>query len=282
MAKKNKNVVIDDTELKPTVLGEVTGLKSNPFLLLIIFAILMSVIYLMPEINKLFKIDNAETKISPDIMPNDQIYDSKDDEDDELKDEKYMYEKGMTISNDLFKIDDISYENNNLTYHLEGIERVDLNKYNYFFEIYNENALVKRIMLKKEILYKDEPILVTVGLDTPKIDYFKLRNIAKSDYPPVALEKDVNNESVLKCTYAGTVNYHFINDKLYFIHHETVGYPVGDAYDGREGQTIGVNFVKYDLNLLTDFSLLPDLVYQKNESPSVIKFEMETRDYKCE
>ncbi len=280
MAKKNKKIIIDDTELKPTVLGEVTGLKRNPFLLIIIFVILMSVIYFIPEINNLLNKDKEESTYTPDIIIDEEKPVVSEEEED-IEDEKHAFTENSIITNDLFKIFDISLEGGMLTYKIEGLSSVNLNNHNYFLEIYNDNTLIKRIMLEKERLYKGYSSSYTISVNTNKIDYFKLRDIPKSQYPPVALEKDVDNKSQMTCIDMFRVTYHFEDDKLYYIE-ESLGQTTRDVYDDRDGITVEGGFIKYDLNVLKDFNKLPNYIYPKNESPSVIKFEMETNNYKCE
>ncbi len=100
---RNKKVVINDNELTPTVIGEMTHKKTNVFPIIILFALFISVAYFLPEL-KLF-IDSGfdiNAVLNPEVEEVAPVIEKKlycamnDDED--INENQFTYNNNKLIS----------------------------------------------------------------------------------------------------------------------------------------------------------------------------------------
>ena len=169
MRVKKKKVKIDNQELKPTVLATVKGNNFNPLYLIGIFLVFGLIVFYLPNIalwvNKtiLHKTSNNELN----------IYNSTNDK-------KYFLSKTLTIedNNKLFLLSDFSTENDIFQFKItnKSDKQLDINKYHYILEIYDDNSkLIDSIILKDINLDVSGEKILSYKLDNYNINYFILR-----------------------------------------------------------------------------------------------------------
>ncbi len=288
MAKKKEKVSILDHELTPTVLGEVEGHKKRPFLLISIFLIFILVIYFAPYINKVF---NINTEVEPTPLNKIPVEEKENPiiEEEIKKDTKYSFSDSLYITTDHFDMHMFSFLNNVLTFHIKGTTKVDLANHNYFLEIYSsEGTLLKRIMLDKEKLKEDDNYKYSYDLVADNIKEISVKEINKSDYPQVTLIKREDGDSLLVCKKGKNINYYFNDEGLYLIQEEMYSSDIDyeERYKYIEGVVVNKEegiLITYHLNNIANISSLNNSnIYAKGVTPSVIKFEMESNDFRCE
>lgn len=176
MAKRNEKVVIDDTELKPQVIGHIFEKKSNIGRVLVIFIIFGLVIYFINDIS-LF-INNLLGRSSADTIK-EIVQDEKEKRENNDNIEDY-YEFNDTL---LIKLDNVTlthfkYENNSLVFDAYNYTEndIDLSSKNYYIETYDNNkvALESKKIEFTNIMKKNK---ITINIElSNEFKYFQIVN----------------------------------------------------------------------------------------------------------
>lgn len=302
MGKKKKQIIISEEELTPTVLATVKEKKVNFFAMILLFGLFISVIYFLPEINKLYeKYKNEESVINPNInTPN------EDENNEEIpEEEKYTFSNTLEIVKDNYKINNFKYESNLLTFDIvnTGKSSVNLNNTNNYIEIFDNNTLIKRIKLE-DLLSVGSTKSYSYTLNITEISHLKYNEIAEADYPSVKLSEDEEGYGNLECTIDDdSIVYKFVNNKLVNIEEKIIlnvtdenyqkslssyqtliaNYDLQEGITGTITNTTSTYFINIFINLskATIGKLNNKDYYGINTEPKVIKFEMESRGYSC-
>ena len=145
--KKKEEVVINNEELKPTVLYTIKERKINFLGLLLLFALFIAVIYFLPTVSEKYQeYKRGQTKSPVVVKPSDnQENESNDLENREQEEKKYEYSPGLKITKDSFTVANFNFNNNTLTFSITNNEdsNIDLTAMNYYLSIYNSTNNLK-------------------------------------------------------------------------------------------------------------------------------------------
>lgn len=291
MSKKNK-VEINKESLSTSVLGDVKNKKRNPFLLIFILIIFLSVIIFLPDISLFVdKLLNKENSLHEKFVPNNTEKKPNDniDKEEDLKEEKFLYKPNLEINMTSFLLSDFNYSNDVLKFNVLGLENksINLNQHNYFLEIYsNNNTLLKRIMLEKDNVNSSYLKNYSYMVDEPS--YFELKEINETEYPKVSLTEDSEKKASLYCEgELDEYEYFFEEGKLYSVIYTK---DVDDSSTGllgneESGITKYINneegkYVEV-VNLNIHKNITKEFYYNKDEGATKIKFELESNNFIC-
>ncbi len=282
--------------------------ESSPVVPALFFALLISVIFLLPYVSK--HIDFSLIKPA----------EVASGENGEETDEFYFFNKSSVRA----KLGDLEFTNF-VKSHIDGEYRISFNitntamktyqfNQNYFVVLYDKNERV----VFRSLIYSHEAIgamaaqSITLNITAAaynKSEKFKIEQIPKSTYPKVKLLEKEGEYEVLTCTYINnTIKYYFKDNSLEKIHDE---YKEKNTSDNTKYQE---NLVKYrnlssqfkeianfnsvfiesssDFHMINDFELkkIPDAqikslrtyrFFSYNETIDVISFELESQAYTC-
>lgn len=305
MAKKKRKVEIIDKELTPTVLAKVEEKKVNLIGLFVLFVIFGVVVYFLPDIS--MYVDSFFNPTINNPTPNNPSGNG-DGEDNELETKKYEYSSNLSIDiNSLFILNKFSINENKLIFTINNSMAVSLNldKYQYFLEIYNSsNTILQRIQLKDITVAASRTTELSYDLVDANIAYFTLREIPIEEYPAYVVAADANKQGMLVCRKGyEQINYLLEDNKLYSIEdiysidNTDVNYStlwstylsLAATYNNLNGVTsevttgdTGLKFTtKIDLTINSNVSI-NKIVYPKDTDAKVMSFELESNGYKCE
>lgn len=310
MAKKEQKIVITDKELTPTIIGKLNTKEKSPVLLLFIFAIFVAVAIFLPDIqnyidNMLFnKQTNQPTTNAP-------INNNEEKPADENEITYYDYDSDLVITNDLFTISNIRFENNTMTFDMKNNinEELKLNTLKYFVELYtSDTTLLQRIKISFGSLAKNETKQFSYDIDENTINNLQkilLIEKTENDYPEVNLQINKENNGVLTCTKGyETITYTFGNDYLISIN-DLINYPFENnityANNLQNYQILAATYNNYDgvsstivtLDTGFTFTTLIDLrtaditglennnYYAYRTLSKTVKFETESNGFSC-
>ena len=222
MEKKNKfnykNIVINKEELAITKIGEMSNENKSPAFLFIVFGILILFVFFLPNIVSYFNKDDELINDKP-ISNN-----NENKKENEKHEDLVYYDLNNNLVVDLeegIKLQDFKIDNNHLSFLILNSNNIsfDFKERNYFLEIYTEDkTLLKRIILKKEIISKGESKSFSYDInDMVNRSEKKITFVKKSidDYPSITLNKNEAEEEVLVCQKdMESITYKFNNEKL--------------------------------------------------------------------
>ncbi len=304
---KNKHVEIQETELKPTIIGEYNNKKKSILPLVLIFLILITVTYYLPAITEFIEANFSEETVKQPIINEDDTDEnnsnnSVNDENDTVQ--KLEYQEGMSIEENDFKINNLIINNFELSFEMENKTDDDLDfaKYDYFLELYKDNMLVQRINFD-EISVSDT--IYEFEIFSEDINLIRLLEIKEEEYPSVTMIKNDSGDEILTCSGKNDeLIYTFKEDILttitetitiasdnleynsLFVTHNELSKTL-NAYEGINSTFTGN---EEEFNLLTIYNIeevednnIPDLRinYFSNSKANVINFESESSGYIC-
>ncbi len=306
--KKKEEVVINNEELKPTVLYTIKERKINFLGLLLLFALFIAVIYFLPTISEKYQeYKRGQTKNPVVIKPSDnQENESNDLEDMEQAEKKYEYSSSLKITKDSFTMADFNFSNNTLTFSITNNENsnIDLTAMNYYLSIFNStNNLIKRIKVAEDVFNSKEKKNYAFNINANAISYFVLEEINPEDYPEITLTGNNGQASITCRNNETTFRYDFTNKELTNIletvtiantatnyQSELAKYQVQVAtyasYTGIQNNITETDTgFTYNLFINTSTANLRNLngvnYYATKTAAKVISFEVEARGYTC-
>jgi len=313
MGRRNKkeNIVLENIELKPQVIGYTYKKKSNIGRVIFIFIAFALVVYYINDIS--IFINNLLGKNSAESIENlagssNKVDENKNENIEKEAVEFYVYDNNLNFVNDNMLFNNFNFDNDKLYFDIlnESEKKLELKNKKYFMEFYSDNkTLLERV--KIDINTINEKSKISYSIDVNNTFYY-LVFVEKSidDYPIVSLEKDENGLSKIKCIKnIEEIEYNFRNDKLESISHRISDSNISDvnyysnytayqrlvasynSFDGiiasfngtLNGYTaiINIDLQKADLNILED-----KYYYAVDEQPKVVNFEMQTYGFNCE
>lgn len=300
----SKNVVVNKEPLAITKIGEIENEEQNPLLFLfIIFAILISFSFFLPNIMSLFN------KSEEDVYNTTPKIEDKKPVEEKKEDVYYDLSQSLVIKiNDNLKMENISFNDKILTFILinNTTNSYNINK-NYFIEFYTENkTLLERVMIKKDNLRKDEGKSYTyeINSDVSKIKKIRVVEKEENDYPNVEVTKnDLGEENIVCVKKNDEITYKFKENKLVAITNEIrfnasePNYEINkenyqklnNQYNEKEG--IISNFVDFeggfvfnanlDLKNMKNTNKINSYYYGYDTLAKVVNFEMNAQGFSC-
>ncbi len=290
--KKYKNVKIINEELRPTAIGEVSSKKKSLIPLFIIIAVFLAFTYFLPDIAAYVENGYSFEEV-PVANPNNVATPSEgsgnlDDGIEEDDENKYMYSENGEIVLEEFSLRNILVTDTILSFTMNSQTDRDIIDLNLYLDVYSSNnTLLYRLRLSDDMIG-------SYDIKDIDISYFEINEILEDMYPEVTLTEDV-----LTCSKDNlNIQYTFSNNELVKIYQtenfsntltsynsDIVTY--ADKADSL-GSLEGVNAITkssdtgFDFIVEVDFAVYSESVleidhfYNKNTSPNVIKFELET------
>jgi hypothetical protein len=305
MAKKMKEkIIINDTPLSSTTIGNIEHNKNNFGPLIIIFAIFIGVIYFAPTITSLLNPEVPDTTTVSNNANKTTTETNTKTTDTEIK--KIAYQDNMTLSSDKLTIKNLTIKNGTLTYTVENTsdDYLNLDSHNYFLEFYQTDTIIYRIMLSKTTYKAKETKTFSILVSSTTINNVSLREISVDEYPSLNLKLDTNNVGILTCTKdTETLTYTFKKDALTAINDVYVVPSNASNFSDKlnEYQTL-LNKFKTQTGYVTALNLTSDSLtasinidsnnakvnksdniayYASGTNPGKISFELNASGYKC-
>ncbi len=304
MAKKS-NVVLENVELKPQVIGHTYKKKSNlGRILIVIIILILTVIYIddiTVFINNILGRETAET-IKENASKNDELNFNKDSIYKELNDK-------LVIEKDNLVYDNFKYLNNAISFDVtnKSTMEIDMSNRKIFLETY----------VQKENPFLKESFKINIGVIKPNTkesftvntyEEFEVITLVEKnvdDYPNYSLSTDDNGIGKLSCNkFTETYEYIFKDKKLTNINHTYYN-------NDKNGSNYQEDYAKYQ-NLINSYKSLTGFkatfisnikgfnieinidsatanltnidniyYYPYNEEVKVINYEMETQGFNC-
>lgn len=299
--RKKEKVVIIDEELRPTVLATIEEKKSSVLGIIVLFAIFLAIVYYLPEITSLYEKYILKVDVNPPVQ--------KPQEDDPLAEPgevtQYPFETNMSIALEGFTINNIAYSNNTFIFNIVNTSQaiVDLDKNNYYLEVFVSETLVKRIKLEDQIKVGETKSYSYTISGLTSITYLTVEKITTEDYPIPTLTDEGNGVTSLICENDGdTISYKFLTDELYEITHSATIQKIDFDYNNLvikyqslhqsytqagitssltdSGEYVTFN-ATIDLNKITVLNIDNKNLYEKDTSAKIVNFEVESRGYTC-
>lgn len=308
MAKKKKNIVIVDEELKPTVLANLAPKKISLLGLLLLFVLFGATIFYLPDIsNYINAYLKGKTSVNTPVTSNPGSDEEGKNPDTPVTEiEEYPYTADLVIDVDNFSLNNFLITNNELSITIKNNKTttLNLNDYKYFLHLYNaDNTLLQRIMFDDILVSSQGTDTISYSLNDSNIAYFTFYEIKEEDYPSYNLEANDDGEATLVCTKEErTVNYLFKENKLYALEDVILTNTQNPDYanlflsyqtkmeeynkiNGVESTLELENgvlkfFTAMDLNTLKT-TKVNEITYSKDTDAKVVYFELSSKGYNC-
>lgn len=297
MAKKNKikNVVINNEELTPTVLGYLEEKSASPLFLLIVFGIFFAFLFFVPEINKYIeKLRGNDYSNNVPYVPSDN--DPKYDRNDAGTEFVFSEEPSIVINEITFS--DFTLDSDTLSFKVVNNSDaiVDFSQKDYYIYLKDSDGTLNDIIKlddlvilskgKKEYNFTIKSINISkIFIDIFKDDYIAEINLNDNKLT-CYLEKETyvytfNNNTLSNLTYtyqdyapSDSIIYQYKKKKERFELLEGVSITMSE----NNGLLYEINFdlSKGDITKLNDTNMF-DATYK----PKVINFKMQEKGYSC-
>lgn len=311
MAKKNNSKVnISNEELKPQVIGEVTGRKSNIGRVIIIFIAFIVAVFYLPDItitiNKLLGMHTSPT-ITKDPDKNNEEKKSGTDKDNH--DTLNAFSPSLAIEGENYTLNNFQLVDNTISFNFNNSKdtSIDYSPYNFYFETYSESkTLLERFKVDIGSVNAMKNEKVSFALSNPTVSYVSFVIKTTKDYPIVELKKDELGYGTITCKKGyETLIYTFKNNELVSIKDEIVyNFSTTDAnyttkfneyqtkcteLNNEEGIKTTFNssingfsgIIDIDLAIAKINELNEKYYYNYKEEPKVVNFEMQTYGFTC-
>lgn len=289
--------------------------EGNPIVLLVIFAVIVSFVFLLPVINtnlrKIFGLDYSyfenkwsATPTAPQIQQETQKH--------SFKDSSTRVEIGnLALTNFVTTKNDEKYEID-FTIINEGDESYIYDK-KYYIVLYNDDNLIYRALIHsyKPLASKaaDELSLPITEFAYKRANGFELVEISETQYPEVEFVGQSDNYDLLTCTYNNdTMEYYFEDNMLIkvkekYFEEKMESYTYQEDYEDYKGYSYKYNqingfestFVETsedftmiatgNLNQIQDITMSDLKVYKffkYRTNSRVVAFEMSALGYTCD
>ena len=191
----------DNQDNKPVVLGVLRKEKSSrPIFVIIFLGLIIGVTFSLPYIEKYINDPNFSFK---DLFNKENNNNNNNDKNDKpVEESKYILNSDTKIMYNNLILSNITLSDSTISY---DVNNIDLNKDNYYLEIYLDNNLLETIRLSSISSYTTSKLKFN-----PEDDYYgKIINLTESDY------KDINIiDDKLTCIYNNTEYIYMFNSNL--------------------------------------------------------------------
>lgn len=299
MAKKKilKNIQISNQELTPTTIGYIETKQKGPFLLVIIFAILIATIYFLPHITEIFN----GTRIPNDGVPSGNVSDDQG--------EIFIFNAETLIAIKDVEFSKISLNNNNKLSIYASNTKDDFKRLeNYYIELYDkEENVLERIDLSNESLNKYGKRTFTFDVENQEeANKISISIISDDELPEIELRTEDGMQE-LTCIKNNVIyNYNFNEKKL-----KKVSLKVNALKTDYEDEQLYLNdYQKYqnmadlfpyaglnqvfsnmnngfeftktiDLTVVNSQNVDDEMFYTLDETASKVAFQNSLKKYKC-
>lgn len=292
--KKIKNVVINNQELTPTVLGYIQEKNGSPIFLILVFGIFLTFLYFVPEVNKYIekKRGNDYSNNVPFVPEkNETVVINDIGKELEYKDDLIITIKDLTFTDFLLESDELSFKITNISKDI--IEYDDNKLYLYLKDI---DGMINDIIGLDDIV-----ILEKKSKDySYKIDSINIKNIIVDELKEEYLPDVSLNDNKLVCNLdQETYTYEFNDSKYIKLTQSYINtYPLESVkskysylksqMEKEKGVTItydGTNGINFNMIIETNEADLTKIksknAFNKDASAKLIKFKMEERGFSC-
>lgn len=306
--KKNENVILENVELKPQVLGYTFQKKNNIGRVIFIFIAFILVVYYIDDISVFFNnLLGRETPSTISSNANNGNKDKEEEKENKEEDEYYSLSDDLKIEFENLTFDNFNLDNNTLVFDINNLsqESVDVSSKNIFLETYDaDKAILERFKLNINTIANNSKISLNLNVKQ-SFDYFTLVVLTEDDYPAVNLSADENGESKIVCTKdKETITYTFDETGLTKINHKIVDNDISNEnyninlnnYQSKvnnykeitgveasftsnlTGYTVDINLdlAKVDLSKINEKNY-----YAYHRAAKVIFYEMPTNGFTC-
>lgn len=293
--KKLKDVKINEQELTPTVLGYLNEKKANPLFLIVVFGILLTFLYFLPEVNQYI-----EHKRGNDYSGNVPYVPSDNEEKFEQNDagKEFKLNSNLVITMNELTLSSFELGAENISFKVtnNSDKIIDFGQKGYYLYLKDTDDNISDIIKLDNIvvLEENEKDLVydIKGIDVDKIyvDIFKEEYLSEIELVNDVLTCRLDEETYL---------YSFQNDSLIGENYLYENYNASDTliyqyqkrkdkyavYEGVEitfkGETYLYYEVKVDPNVADTTKLNDEFIFDKSYKAKVIKFRLEENGFSC-
>ena len=310
MAKKNKNVVLENIELKPQVIGTTYQKKNNLLRVIIIFIVLILAVQYIDVVSSFInKALGRNTSVEEPIKKDNGTNDNNKSDVEEKEIKHYTITDDLTIELDELVVNNFKNNNNYLAFSITNNSNnsIDLKSRKFYLETYtSDNTLLERYKINLKTLSSKAKENFSFNL-TKTFNNIVIVEKNIEDYPTYTLNASENGVGKITCKKNNdTIEYVFLNDTLQTIKHTIQNNNINDynyntnlleyenkvvVYNNTTGMNATLNktdngyTVIIDINAGTiDLSKLNELYYYNSntkEAPRVIHFEMMTYGFNC-
>jgi len=311
MAKKNKNIVFENVELKPQVIGYTYQKKSNLGRVLLIFIILILVVYFINDISVFFNnlIGHKTADTIQKMADEDEKNINKKFFDNDNKEEIVynIFDGNLSINVEKLVLNNFNYNNNVLTFDIVNNtgSTVDLSNKKYFLETFTENkTLIDRVKIDINAINANSKISYELDLNN-SFYYVVIDEKTKDDYPNVTLNNNDSEMATITCVKdIETIVYTFNNNELNSIKDTITDNNIYDEkynirYASYQSKAINYNNISgitasfsstmsgyiaifnIDLQNTNLGAISEKYYYGYKEEAKVVKFEMQTYGFTC-
>lgn len=323
MKKRKKNVepiVINSEPLSTTTIGSLEIKENGPIFVIVGVAIFLACIIGLPYITDWIQnLDFSGTTTIPVNSPTAETP-SGDVEENLGEDKYYTLENNLVVILNGFQFSKFQVNNTAKTISFEILnQNGDSNLFvekNFYLELYtSDTKLLERIRLTQESLSGQKSFTydITDALASGTISQIAIVTKEDTDYPPVDLGTNQDNEPILTCQKGNeliTYTFKSEKDRYYLIQiEEQASYLSSDSnyntylqeYTALSNNYLGIrgvsttltptatgfafkNTIQLETISVSDYKRLftKDIYYDRNTEAKVIAFELNASGYTCE
>ena len=307
--RKKKHKIVETSPLQAYTIGKIKENKFGFIKLIILFGLFFVVVFYLPDLSILYQkfiiggiLDPSAANTSNNGNVTNNITNNVTN--NIVVDNKYYFEANRVIEVNNIEFNTIEANNNEISFNAKNLltTSVDIEKQNIYFELYDENDnLLKRYAILG-ILKPNEEKIMTFNFDG-EANYFDIKEILEDDYTYIDLKYDDNNLSYLICIKnSEKIMYTFLNEKLTKISFSDLVSKQASDYDAKytlynemyvkyrksDGISAVFNTANNELkyNITIDYTKFEEsinnrLLFEKDVSPRVINFKVESWEYEC-
>ena len=278
--------------------------SGNPIFILIIFLILLTFVFIIPDIYKKY---HGDVSRFFGITSKKTVEPSSDNNDDrEVVSDYYQIDSSKSLSFNELTITNVNLKDDILSFDIDA-KNADLENLHYYMEFYKEkSAFLGRRILKGTINGSEHYKLDVNGLNLTLDSYFTISHIEDDSIPKFKLDTDESGIGTITCTknsetyiydfafdklVRAEYKYSYKNDNLDVYSSTLLGYQkLSKEYDKVNGVTsvIAENNGEFVYTLELDYSeietfniITNQYKFKKDMQSYIIKFKMDAEGYKC-
>lgn len=293
--KKLKDVKINEQELTPTVLGYLNEKKANPLFLIVVFGILLTFLYFLPEVNQYI-----EHKRGNDYSGNVPYVPSDNEEKFEQNDagKEFDFNNDLVIVINELELSSFTIKEDIISFNIKNnsSKHIDFGQFNYYIylkgldgnivDIIKLDDLVILEESEKEISYyieNDEisKILVDEFNETYLVDVNLVDNMLTCILEDETYKYVFENDSLVNELYI-LENISASDSLIYKYKKRKEKYQIYDGVDIKIDDRNGLYYeINVNVNIADTLKLNDDFIFDKNYKAKVIKFRLEENGYTC-
>ena len=310
MAKKIKNMKLEQNDLTPTTIGVFENRKRSSVGAIILIIIFVAFVWFLPQISEYINAYLNPTTVTPATPKNPTT--PKNPEEVE-KPELVPYSDSIKLTNSDLTVDQIVISSEDLTIKYaitNNGTNTDIESLNYYLELYNkEQTFIERIKLATLLTMPTgafRNVVKTIKEESANsIGYLMLVKKNYVEYPEVSLQNAIDGTGTMVCTRGETekVTYKFNDNKLVEVVSEVSQVNTIDNYDSlyqeqanlsntynnKEGITSTIFSYDTGYHVTTTVNLNDadrTIIYNAdtfklNTEPKVVHFEMSAQGFSC-